>query len=93
MNHQHPASTGGIGAFLRSRTGLVVIGFLAIAGFYLATEHTAHVYGILPYALILLCPIMHLFMHGSHGGHGGEDHSAHANHSEHQTQRTDGDQQ
>ena len=93
MNHRHLAPNGGIGAFLRSRTGLVLIGFLAIAGFYLATEHMAHVYGILPYALILLCPIMHLFMHGSHGGHGGQDdHSAHANHAEHQAQRTEGDQ-
>ena len=93
VNHQHTSPTGGIGAFLRSRTGLVLLAFLAIAGFYLVTEHTAHVFGFLPYGLLLLCPILHLFMHGGHGGHGGqEDHSAHANHSEHQTQRSEGDQ-
>lgn len=33
------------------------------------TEHRAHVFGFLPYLLILACPLMHLF-HGGHGGHG-----------------------
>ena len=84
MNHQHASPTGGIGTFLRSRTGLVLIGFLAIATFYLVTEHTAHFFGILPYGLLLLCPIMHLFMHGGHGGHG--DHSAQGDHAEHQAE-------
>ena len=93
MNHQHSSPTGGIGAFLRSPSGLVLIAFLAIAGFYLVTEHTAHVFGFLPYALILLCPIMHLLMHGGHGGHGAEgDHSGHEHHTAHQTERTEGDQ-
>jgi hypothetical protein len=27
--------------------------------------------GWLPFAIFLLCPLMHLFMHGGHGGHGG----------------------
>lgn len=57
------------GGFLRSRSGLVMIGFLAIAGFFLWEEHKAHLLGALPYALLLLCPLMHLF-HGGHGGHG-----------------------
>ena len=57
--------------FLRSRTGLVLLAFLAIAAFFLVTEHTAHVFGILPYALLLLCPLLHFFMHRGHGGHGG----------------------
>jgi hypothetical protein len=55
--------------FLRSRSGLVLIGFLAIAGFFLWEEHKAHLLGILPYGLLLLCPLMHLF----HGGHGGRN--------------------
>jgi hypothetical protein len=57
--------------FFRSRTGLVLLAFLAIAAFFLVTEHTAHVFGILPYALLLLCPVLHLFMHRGHGDHGG----------------------
>ena len=54
----------------RTRSGMVLIGFLAIAGFFLITEHTAHVLGALPYLLLAACPLMHLFMHHSHGGHG-----------------------
>jgi hypothetical protein len=56
----------------RSRNRIVLIGFLAIAAFFLWTEHRAHLLGILPYALFLLCPILHLFHHG-HGGHGSGD--------------------
>lgn len=58
-----------INSWLRSPTGLVLLAFLAIAAFYLVTEHTAHFFGFLPYALLLLCPLLHLFMHGGHGGH------------------------
>ena len=53
----------------RTRSGLVLCGFLLIAGFYLLTEHTAHVLGALPFLLLLACPLMHLFMHHGHGGH------------------------
>ena len=59
-----------------SRGGLVLIGFAAIAGFYLWTEHRAHLFGILPFLFLLACPLMHLFMHGGHGGHGGHDHGS-----------------
>lgn len=45
--------------------------FAAAALFYLLAEHRAHFFGILPYLLVLACPLMHLFMHhGHHGGHG-----------------------
>lgn len=44
--------------------------FLAIAAFFLWEEHRAHLLGALPYILLLLCPIVHLFMHRGHGGHG-----------------------
>jgi hypothetical protein len=57
----------------RTRSGIVLCGFLLIAAFYLLTEHTAHVFGALPYLLILACPLMHLFMHHGHGGHGSHD--------------------
>lgn len=41
--------------------------FAVIAAFYLWTEHQAHLFGVLPYLLILACPVMHLFMHHGHG--------------------------
>ena len=70
MAHDHqPDSNGG---WLRSRNGLVLLGFLAIAAYFLWTEHRAHVVQYLPFALLLLCPLLHFF-HGGHGGHGGED--------------------
>ena len=49
----------------------ILIAFLAIAAFYLFTEHRAHLLGALPFLLMLACPLMHLFMH--HGHHGGHD--------------------
>ena len=71
----HADQGSGAGAFLRSRGGIALVAFLAIAAFFILTEHTAHAFGYLPYALLLLCPLMHLFMHGGHGG-GHGDHGA-----------------
>lgn len=63
---------------LRAPTGLVLVAFLLIAGFFLLTEHTAHTLGVLPFALLALCPLLHLFMHGGHGGgHGGHNSNEH----------------
>lgn len=51
----------------QSRARWVLYGFLAIAGFFMFTEHRAHVLGISPYLLLLACLLMHLFMHHDHG--------------------------
>ena len=59
--------------FWRSKVGVVCAGFLAVAGFFLITEHTAHVLAVLPWLLLAACPLMHLFMHHGHGSH---DHNA-----------------
>lgn len=57
----------------KSFPGWVFWGFLAIAAFFLFSEHRAHALGALPFLLLLACPLMHLFMHGGHdkdkGGH------------------------
>lgn len=42
---------------------------VVVLGFFLFTEHRAHLFGVLPFLLVLLCPLMHLFMHHGHGGH------------------------
>lgn len=72
MNHQFDEHDSPP-SFWRSRyaVGLVVIG--AIAGYFLVTEHLAHVVGALPYLLLLACPLMHVFMHRGHGGHHHQD--------------------
>jgi hypothetical protein len=60
----------------QSKAKWVFIGFLLIAGYFLITEHRAHLYGWFSaygiWLLLLACPLMHLFMHGGHdhGGHG-----------------------
>lgn len=43
---------------------------LAVALFFLWEEHRAHIFGALPYVLLLLCPLVHMFMHRGHGSHG-----------------------
>lgn len=72
MNHQHEHGGGGDAAPRRAKW--VWIGFAAVAAVFLWTEHRAHLLGVLPFLLLLACPLMHLFMHGGHGhgGHGGE---------------------
>lgn len=71
----NPEQNFHLNKWLRSRTGIALLIFLAIAAFFLITEHTAHFFGLLPYVLLLLCPLLHLFMHGGHAGH--EDHARH----------------
>ena len=54
----------------RSASWLALGGLLLIAGYFLITSDETHVFRALPYALLLLCPLLHLFHHGRHGGHG-----------------------
>jgi len=68
MNHH---KTNDPAPWWRTRRGIALIGFLAIAGFFLITEHRAHVLGALPFVLLALCPLLHLFGHGGHGHDGG----------------------
>jgi hypothetical protein len=58
----------------RTRTGWTLLGFLAIAAFFFFTEHRAHVLGVLPFVLLLLCPLLHVFAHGRHGMGTGQRH-------------------
>ena len=70
MNHDHESHEN---HNPNSKLNWVLLGFLAIAGYFLVMEHKAHLEGVLyylPYLLLLACPLMHLFMHHDHGGHG-----------------------
>jgi Protein of unknown function (DUF2933) len=65
QNEQHESSKG------MSRSTWVLLGFLAVAAYFLLSEHRAHFVQFLPFLLLLACPLMHLFHgHGGHGGHG-----------------------
>lgn len=53
--------------------GVATIVLIGGALYFLLVEHGAHTLPYLPYLIILLCPLMHIFMHKGHGGH---DHGA-----------------
>ena len=55
--------------FWRSRYGLGWLALAAVAGWFLLTEHRAHLFGVLPWLLLLACPLMHVFMHRGYHGH------------------------
>ncbi|MEP0322631.1 DUF2933 domain-containing protein [Bauldia litoralis] len=53
--------------FFDFRANLALLVFLAVGGFYLVSEHWAHLLGAGPLLLLLgLCIGMHFFMHGGH---------------------------
>lgn len=54
---------------LASPSGVAAVVLAVAAGTFLATYHFEHVVGVLPFAL-LLCPLLHCFLHGGHAGHG-----------------------
>lgn len=60
-------------SFWKSPAGMAFLVAAVVGGFYLFTEHRAHLYGFLPYLLLAACPLMHLFMHHGHH-HGGHHH-------------------
>jgi hypothetical protein len=70
---EHDGHEGEERGFFSSRANIVLIGFLAIGGYFLVTEHWAHIIPFLPWLLLLACPLMHVFMHGGHGGHNGDE--------------------
>lgn len=55
------------------RTLVALLGLMTGVAFFLWKDHQAHILSVLPYAIFLLCPILHLFMHRGHGGHGGHE--------------------
>lgn len=48
---------------------ILLIG-ISLAGSYLLWEqYQEQLFGYLPYVFLLLCPLMHVFMHRGHGRH------------------------
>ncbi|HEU5102400.1 MAG TPA: DUF2933 domain-containing protein [Roseiflexaceae bacterium] len=92
MNHQQTPPRG-LAAVFRTPQGAALAAILSAAIIYLLVDHTAHVLGLLPFAFVLLCPLMHLLMmrgmHGGHSGHG--DHSGHAAADDDRTNRRPGE--
>ncbi|MBN9000293.1 MAG: DUF2933 domain-containing protein [Rhizobiales bacterium] len=53
----------------RSMSGKIIAVVLAIGISLAVADHWMHLLGILPFLIILACPLMHLFMHHGHPGH------------------------
>ncbi len=75
--HQHANNSGNSRPWYKTRWGLALIGFAAVAALLLVYEHRIHIpFGSLLVILPLFaCIGLHSLMHGGHGGHGG--HSGH----------------
>lgn len=69
MDHDHHEDRPP--SFWRSRFGIGWVVLAAVAGWFLWTEHRAHLLGVLPYLFLLACPLMHVFMHHGHDRHPG----------------------
>lgn len=64
MNHEHAGNEH----FTHKRAYRWGVWCLVLlGGAFLIAEHRAHLLGALPYALLLACPLMHMFMHRHHG--------------------------
>lgn len=60
-------------SFWKSPWGLVATAIAAVASLYLYLTHRDHMLALLPYAILVACPLMHFFMHRghAHGRHSG----------------------
>ncbi len=73
-------------SFWLSPKGLAALALIGGASYFLLIEHRQHLFQWLPFLILALCPLMHIFMHGGHGhgGHGddssSDDHSNHKHH-------------
>lgn len=65
-----------------SRTRWMIIGLLTVSGLYLIIDHGQHLLPYLPFAFLLGCLAMHVFMHGGHGHGGGGSRHRHGSESD-----------
>lgn len=82
MDHAHHNGNNGE-SWLFSRTGIATIVAVSILGFLVYQGHGAHLLGVVPYLLILACPLMHIFMHGRHNNKNSDDEGDKSNKNNH----------
>lgn len=66
-------------SFWFSLKGLAAAGLIVAVSYFLLMEHRQHVFEFLPWLFLLLCPLMHIFMHHGHKGHGKQQHTSAGN--------------
>lgn len=55
---------------MNNQIKIIVTTSLIVIGFYLLTEHRAHLFGNAQYILFGIFILLHFFMYAGHGGHG-----------------------
>ena len=53
----------------KTRSGQAVIFTIGLASVIIIVEHGEHLLPYAPYLLLLLCPVLHIFMHRKHDSH------------------------
>ncbi|PKG58047.1 DUF2933 domain-containing protein [Shewanella sp. GutDb-MelDb] len=53
--------------FWSSPKGWAALLLIAFTTYFLLLEHREHIFSLLPLVILLLCPLIHLFMHKNHG--------------------------
>jgi hypothetical protein len=56
---------------------LMLLSAAVVAAFFILREHWSHALGLLPYLLLISCPLMHLFGHRHHDR--SDEHTTHSN--------------
>ena len=74
MNSTDTSSRDSGGGLSRNMK-LALLSALAVAAFFVLREHWSHALGLVPYLLLIACPLLHLFGHGHH--HRDREHSGH----------------
>ncbi|MDK3161429.1 DUF2933 domain-containing protein [Kamptonema cortianum] len=64
-----------MGQWVLSHVGLTIFGLIAATLFVMIIAALASLSAVLPYFLLLLCPLAHLFLHSGHGAKQGQDNS------------------
>ncbi len=53
-------------SFWLSLSGMSCIAVFSVIAIVLIIDHRQHLYSYLPYLFLLLCPLLHVFMHHGH---------------------------
>ena len=61
--------------FWFSSRGVVAVTGIGFMLYFLVIEHGEHIFPYLPFIILLLCPLMHVFMHSGHGDSHHGDHT------------------
>ena len=63
-HHEHHHRPAHKKPWWQTSSGMLLIVLFAVGGYFLIKEHSAHIAENWILLILLLCPLMHIFMHG-----------------------------